>query len=111
MANLTSENRSLTVATARESLAQAAKVLQFFPCSWPMPEISNYPEAAGGETVDFEWCAGHRRLVTVWMSEDRVSWAGMFDDVSSHGRCGEPGKMPPECYALVQRVVEAMSDD
>lgn len=106
----TTEQR-LTVATARTSIAQVEKLLQFFPESWPMPQIGNNPESAGGETVDCEWCANASRVVSIWMSEDKVSWAGIFDGHSSHGRSAEPGKMPPECYALVQRVVGAISDE
>src|SRR5262249_29399920 len=98
-----SEEPNYDVAFIRQRLLEAAELTKFFPAHWPAPDVT-WDDTQGD--FDMEWYTSKGRMVSVWMRDKHISWAGIFDERTSHGRCPEEDKMPPECYSFIQLVLK-----
>lgn len=89
----------------RPMLLEALTLAQMLPDDLPVPDVSMDQDC----DLTFEWYADKSNLVTIWMFEGRVSYAGMYDGKSSSGRTSERGVIPPQCMTLIRSVVERIS--
>lgn len=89
-----------------DALALARRLNYLMQDELPNPEITQDPEG----DFDFEWCLDSRTLVTVWNHDGHVSWAGLCDGHSSHGRSeGNDVPIPYPLRDLLRAVTAKMT--
>lgn len=89
-----------------ERLQEALWLARNLPLDIPEPEII----VADDGDIEFEWYASKDAVITIWASKKCVSWAGICDGESSHGKNDILYHLPPECVSFIYRITTRMPE-